>query len=276
MKFSTDMRYPHPVLSESTSDFAVGRFECSFEQNSTKTGELRLSSNIDVTRPSLRSLIAEQRAALGFYIVCRPTFFNVLQEVHFGHGEQYFALSDLFGMVQIRPVIWTLVAIDSFIDEDFDADFGRSIAVAKGAILALGAEFRFSVERQKFRPFETIFDLAKSTATAEGIVEVDPDGERITLRARDKTFQEISNMRNTKDGRILLLNGVYLPAVMEVITQLQASRQSFATRKWYRVFMAKCDEAGIDLASENTSPFKAAQTLLNRPLLKLVGLAARA
>ena len=155
MKLNNRMRYPHPVLSEYSSDYVSSEFKCEFEQNVTKGGELRLVSHLKLTNLMLGHLVSTQSAAAGYFVVCRRTYFNVLQEAPLGDSEKFFDLSQLFGSVVIRPVIWTLKPLEKFASPLFDKEFGSSVSVAKGAIIALGPEFRFSVDQKKYSTHTT-------------------------------------------------------------------------------------------------------------------------
>src|SRR5690606_22687190 len=106
-------------------------------------------------------LIEEQKAAIGYFIVCRRTYFNALVEAALGKSEHFVDASKLFGTVLIRPVIWTLTPVSGFSSPLFDSEFGLSVDVAKGSIIALGPEFRFSMDRKKYKPFDSIFQLSE-------------------------------------------------------------------------------------------------------------------
>ncbi len=74
-------------------------------------------------------------------------------------------------------------------------------------------------------------------------------------------------------GKSLLLNAVYMPAVMEVVARLQGGNSGFESRKWYRGFRAKCDDLGINPADDTRSPLSVAQKLLREPLKKVIAVA---
>ena len=73
-------------------------------------------------------------------------------------------------------------------------------------------------------------------------------------------------MRNVVAARPILLNAVYMPAVMDVISRLQTGQSGIESRKRYRVFKAKCDDLAIDPADPGQSPLSIAQRLLRQPL----------
>ncbi len=272
MKLDENMRYPHPVLSEYSSDYVSGEFRCAFEQSVTTGGELRLASHLQITSPALVDLISNQKAATGYFVVCRRTYFNQLQEAPLGDAEKFFDVSQLFGTMIIRPVVWTLAPIENFSSPLFDKEFGSSVSVAKGSVIALGPEFRFSIDQKKYKPFDSIFALAQNDNVTPGTVEVDPEQDRITILAEGKTYKSIAGIRNMPAVRGMLLNAVYMPAVMDVITRLQTGQSGLEGRKWYRVFKAKCDDLAINPADSSKSPLSLAQMLLRQPLQKSISL----
>ena len=223
-------------------------------------------SHLALTNLILSNLITTQNASAGYFVVCRRTYFNSLQEAPLGDSEKFFDLSQLYGSVTVRPVIWTLKPLARFVSPLFNREFGSSVSIAKGAIIALGREFRFSVDQKKYKPFDSIFELSENAAVKVGMIEVDPDRDRIAINAENTTFKSLADMRNVVAARPILLNAVYMPAVMDVISRLQSGQSELEGRKWYRVFKAKCDDLAIDPADPGQSPLSIAQRLLREPL----------
>jgi hypothetical protein len=276
MKINDVMRYPHPVLSDSSPDFNASEFHCSFEQQLTQDGKLKVSSDLVLRCPDISALINTQRAATGYFVICRPTYFNFLQPAPLAKVDSYFDAAKFFGAVVIRPAIWTLSEVKRFSSPHMNAEFGRAVSIPKGAIIALGPEFRFSVDKKKFKPFESIFELAAQAGLEPGTIEVDPLRERITISAEPETHKSLASMRNMPAGRDMLLNCVYLPAIIDVLAALQGAEEDFTGKNWYRVFKAKCDDLGIDPASSKQTPLVMAQKLLRAPLKRVIALAEKA
>ncbi|MEH0293936.1 hypothetical protein V6R98_17435 [Agrobacterium sp. CCNWLW71] len=272
MKLNHYMRYPHPVLSDYSEDYVSGEFSCKFEQNITASGELRLVSSLQIANDLLTDLIKTQAASAGYFLVCRRTYFNHLQVAPLGESEKYFDAARLFGSVIIRPVVWTIREIAGLASPLIHPEFGESVPVAKGAVIALGPEFRFSMDQKKYKPFDSIFELARNEDVAENTVSVDHDQDRITILARDKTYKEIAAIRDINRGKDMILNTIYLPAIMEVIFRLQAGETDVEGRKWYRIFKARCVDLGKDPSDPSISPLELAQQLLRGPLRKTISL----
>lgn len=274
MKLNESMRYPHPVLSEYSADYVTSEFKCVFIQQITSADELKLTADLSLDNKELRQLIENQEAAVGYFVVCRRTYFNFLQPVPLGQSEKFFDGSKLFGTVMIRPVVWTLQPVKDFTSPLIHKEFGEAVSLPKGSIIALGPEFRFSIDKRKFKPFESIFELAEDASVAPGMVTVDPMRDRITILAEPKTYRDLADMRNVPAGKSILLSAVYLPAVMDVLALLQSGETSPTGKNWYRVFKAKCDDLAIDPAAPNQSPLAIAQKLLKAPIRKSIAIAS--
>ncbi len=266
MKLNERMRYPHPVLSKFSSDYTTGEFSAAFSHQVTDDDQLKIASDLSTDCDELRVLIEDQKASAGYFVVCRPTYFNHLQLVPLGESEKFFELSQLYGAVSLRPVIWTLEDVENYSSPLIDAEFGKEIVITKGVVIAMGREFQFSIDQQKFKPFETIFDLAQSKDIKPGMIEVDPEGDKITILAEPETYNSIANMRNILQGRTILINAVYMPAVMDIVSRLQTDGPSLESKRWYRVFKAKCDDIGINPSDKTFLPLEVAQELLRGPL----------
>ena len=266
MKLNERMRYPHPVLSEYSTDYNTGEFAAKFFHEQTENYELKIESTLEINNPDLKQLVREQKVATGYFLVCRPTYYNELQEVHLGTSEKYFNLSLLHGLVTLRPVIWTLSNIRGFKSQFINQEFGDDIRIRKGSIIALGREFRFSVDPRRFKPFESIFSLDTDDDLPPGIIDVDTDQDKIKILAEPKTHQLVSDMRNLESGRSVMLSSVYLPVITDIVARIQSDDKSFEAKRWYKVFAAKCDELGIDPENLSLSPLRIAQQLLRAPL----------
>ena len=66
-------------------------------------------------------------------------------------------------------------------------------------------------------------------------------------------------------GKPVVMNAVYLPAVMEVLDALRDGGEQYEGLRWYSPFVARCDSKGIDPAAE-MSLLESAQLLLDSPV----------
>jgi hypothetical protein len=270
MKISDEMRFTHPVLSRATADFLAGEFSFSFEvEERTSDGRLRLTYSCDITEADLQELVRENVASIGLFVLCGDTYFSQLRKLSFGKGALEFEGGLLNGRVVLRPLLWTERAMDQWRPNSVHSEFGPGvIPVGEHKLLGIGDEFIIHVGRDKLRPLETIFTLAVSDEMVEGRIGLDMESERIRIVVDRKTHASISLYRGNNIGKAILLNGVYLPAVMEVLLNLSSDRELYEQYRWYRPFVAKCEYLLIDLA--DPSLLQDAQKLLLDPYRRLM------
>lgn len=269
MKLSNDMLFAHPVLSTYSDDYQTGLFDCNFEvQLDDETVSLEVELTLNCL--DLEQLVEDGAAGTGFFLICPRTYLNRQIEMAPGKATHDFKASQLFGTVQIQPVIWSKEARPGWKSKYLHREYSQGVDLPDATVLAVGEEQRFSVDRAQLKPFETIFALAISDEVPAGQFRIDTGESKIRILADRKTKETIEEMREVGEtGRSVILNSVYLPAVTEVIRQLGGDDSPFADQPWHRIFTAKCDAAGIVL--EGCVPLDAAQQLLNSPFMRIDG-----
>lgn len=270
MKISNSSRFPHPVLADFLADYSTGEINCEFAQHLTKADELSITADIQVTEPHLVRLLDRGDASVGFFIVCRRTFFNALRPAALGSTDHHFGATTFFGTVELRPLMWATSEVVQLPADAVHPEFGDNPNASIGAVLAIGPEFQFSVDQRRFRPFESIFSLQRVESVRPGCIEVETESDMISIGAESNTYDSIVAMRGIPAGRDILLGAVYLPAVMDVVAAIQANASSFSSCAWYSVFRAKCDELGIDPSDLNRTPLEIAQRLLKEPIRRTI------
>lgn len=262
MKFSDSMRFPYPILSEITDDYSVGQFGCEYIIEEQKNGALVLTSNITIDEsPKIVELIQQGKVAVGYYIMCRDTYYDVLQPAILGHHSVTIPEGTLFGTVKLRPVAWTTQDNVDLSASTLDPEFSIQPLVSKGSIVALDNEHRFSMDPKKYQSVGSVFELVSNDTAEPGIFEVDTENSRIKIVTDKNTFERISQLRDTTDRNYLLCS-LFLPALTEVLARV--SKAEDEGKMWYQVLNAKYDELGLDFTA--TSPVRDAQTLLQQPL----------
>lgn len=267
MKLSDDMLFGHPVLSPVSDDYQDSLFDAEFVVNIEPEDRLIIDASITLNCPDLDQLLEDGAAGCGFFIVCRRTYQNRLIEMGPGKASQNLNGAHFFGTLQLRPVVWSKEARKNWHSRFLHPEYGGAADFPPASVLALGLEQRFSVDRERLKPFESIFSLAAVENLSAGEISVDLEDQKITIGVHPDTKASIDEIRNDPRGRIVLLNSIYLPAVMQVLSDLSMSGKSYEDRSWYRIFSAKCDQCGFD--AQNATPLEHAQRLLAYPFVKI-------
>lgn len=269
MKIDPKIRFPHPVLWAETHDFLAGEFAVKLSiTEAIDTGSLRLAYNIVLDESNVRALMESGRARAGVYVTCRETYFNELKPLSLDGGQLEIPGGRLKGRVVLRPLVWSSENISNFRSPNLHPEFGvDGWSFPKGAILALGDETNIDVGREKLAPIESIFTLSRNDEVPENQIRIQLDGEKIAINAPSQTHEKIDRLRGSRAGKIFLLNGIYLPAVMDVLSYLRDDSGIYEGKRWHRIFMAKTGHLGISL--ENGDILEGAQKLLASPFKRV-------
>ncbi len=265
MKLSDRSRFPHPVLWSVSGDYLSGHFQVDFEgQESLSTGAVRLTYSAELDQPAVSRLLANGSAAAGVFVSCLETYYDRLLPISLPSGRLEIAAGLLKGRVILRPVIWSTggAALDD--TTSTHPEFGRdAITFNKGALLAIGDEAVIEVGREKLARIESIFALAKNDDVPPGQFALVLDNEKVEICAAQSTYEKIHGLRATGVSQAILLNSVYLPAVMDVLACLQGAENQYEGKRWHRIFTAKLRHLEISVDSDDL--LEAAQRLLSSP-----------
>lgn len=269
MKLSEETRFPHPVLSDDTGDYSLGTFEFELAVAEVpERSEVALDHNIKLAEPQLEHFIAEGLAGIGIFVTCRDTYFSQLYTLGLEPSRFSFPAGSLVGRVLIRPLIWARRHIAKFSLAACHEEFGKGeIEFDAGAILALADEVVINVGREKLAQIESIFSLAKSSGLADGEFSLDLDDDKIKILVAESAYERVNALRHASHGKPIILNSVYLPAIMQVLDMLKPGGGLYEGRRWHKVFTAKCDFFRIDIG--NPDLWEDAQKLLERPFLEI-------
>jgi hypothetical protein len=274
VKISEATSYPHPLLAPWSDDILPASFssEIIFRE-SVETNQVSVHCETLMEHPGITRLINEGVAAFGCFIKCRETGFRRLQQLGFPIGLHDFAPGALLGRVRLRPIVWALKKIEGYAPDGVHPEFGESVDVEVGGILALGYEKIIDVSRAPVPSIESIFEIKASSDIADGEFGVDTSGERVNIRVSETTFGLILELRRvSEESRAVVMNSLYVPVIMEMLSQLADGPEEFQKYRWFHPFMARCEAMGIDLGK--TSLLSDAQKMLNKPfseLAKLIG-----
>ena len=265
MKISNMTRFPHPVLSTETGDFLDGTFSIDLTiEESLQMSQVAVVYSVTLSEPSLAEGVAQGRLGIGVLASCLDTYFSELIPFGLAPGKVTFEPGSLIGRVILQPVIWAKSALSKFELPNAHPEFGAvEWTFESGDVLGLGEERVLNVGREKLAQVETIFSLVEAPALSDDSLALLLDTEKVQILVATNIYQKLNQMRGIANGPPVLLNSVYLPAVMQVLAELTEDASGYEGRRWHRVFTAKCDHLG--LAPDLDKLWTDAQLILNSP-----------
>ncbi|PSH68595.1 hypothetical protein CU102_12590 [Phyllobacterium brassicacearum] len=265
MKVDERTRFPHPVLSEDTGDYLSGEFRLEVtDVTENVSDQVILDYTASLTEEGLLGRVADGSAAVGIFVTCLDTYFNRVVPLGLSGGRFSFDPGVLVGRVEIRPLIWARTPIPALTIENCHPEFGEgAISLDTGAVLAFGDLQVLNIGREKLAQMDTIFSIVRDDRLPPDRLSVNLDAERIQVLVAANVHQDLNVLREKAFGPPIVLNGVFLPAVMQVLDTLRWGTSEYEGRRWHRVFTAKCDHLGID--TTNPDLWTDAQRLLLDP-----------
>ena len=270
MKLNRQAQFPHPVLdphNEAYSD-AIFKVDLAYAE-SLKNNALTVECKTQLKQPDIDNLIKLGKAKIGIAVVCPATYYNRIIEIDTTDTELQFLPGELNGLVTLQPIIYACQDIDSYSSNQLHTDYNNmDFDVEAGSLLAWDEINQVNIGLEKLRPLDSIFNITVDEGLEEGQIGVDPGQPKITISCCEKTRHTIQALRSNSTGKAIVLNSVYLPAVMEVMSYIKDDNV-YEDKSWYPVFKARCEHLNIDL--NDAAVFANAQKVLNYPFIKIQG-----
>jgi hypothetical protein len=269
MKLDEETRFPHPVLSADTADYAEGEFGVTLKvSEQVNLGDVTFDYEVSLTQPDLRSLVTAHSADLGIFVNCHQTYYSGLIPLGLDPGRFSFDRGRLAGRVTVRPIVWTSKPVNGFPLANAHAEFGGGTTdFAGGTILALGEESSIFVGHEKLAQMDSIFTISKAEQLAPSTLSVFLGEQKIKILVAPDIYEPLNRLRDISAGKPTVLNGVYLPAIMQILDILRDGGAGFEGLRWYRVFDAKC--AHYNINTQDPDIWSDAQKLLQAPFSEI-------
>lgn len=270
MKISETTSYPHPVLTNWNDDIVGATFSAEpYLREDVESQSIDIHFTVDLTQPEIIELINNGGAQFGCFITCAATGLRRLQVYDYPSSTHEFTPGALLGRVLLRPMIWTTKKIDNYAPTGLHSEFGSGCEVAVGQLIALDDEYVVHVLNPPIPTFESIFEIKSSKEIKDGSFQIDLASDRIFLMMGEETYSLVQQLRNVeRSNSSLIMNALYVPFVMEVLSYLAEGPEQYSGFRWYKPFMHHCDQLDVD-PQRKGDLLSNAQKLLNQPFALL-------
>jgi hypothetical protein len=267
MQFDALRAFPYPVLRPNVDDYIDGDIQVTVDvTQSDDLQEVIAEIQFAVSVPELLALVSEGRAQFAVVFACRDTYFRKSAVSKVGTFTHKFIPGQLRGEVLIYPYLVATADIKDFMCKWINSEFGDGpFAFEKGAALAVDAPQSIYVDRDSFKPISSAFDLVKDDNLPYGEWRVKAEQDRVHIAVHPDLKARIDLARNGNPNKALLLNSIYMGAVMQCLSYLKQG-DSYDDFRWASIFKARCAELSIEVEKHPESwvaqqlmkvPFKA-------------------
>ena len=269
MRFEDQVIYPHPVLRPDVEDYKDGDFEVVLKYwASPEHSFVEISAQYHLSVPELLHLVKLEKISVGLLVDCRDTFYRKVLPLGFGQRENIIIDGgQLHGKVELVPIIYAVTQIIAFTSQDFAEEFkGLQFDLEPGDLVAYGEPEEFYLEREFFKPLESIISLSTIEDKTGFQWDISLDEDQIKIEVSQELSQYIQSARNSSSHRVILINSLYFSALQTAVCFIQ--REPNIEVKWANVIRQKClYTPGLDIQKEE--PHLIVQRLLEFPIERL-------
>ena len=266
--------YPYPVLTSETDDYLDSTFQ--FVTDVTRgIRELKFSFKMELENEGLHTLIEEGNAEFLVHIECSQTCYREIMRSSDLFFQKNIPENLLNGKVSICAFIVAAKDLENYKNAGFNEDYqDTSFYIERGSILAIGGQFNLTVVKdvEELAKVPSIFTICRYAANTDKNMEINLDGEKITIALSDSSFKNYKLLVNSPSLLPVFHAMIIIPALIYVFETLRRDgTEDYETRRWYAVIRKTLAKYNVGLNEdtlENIPSYDLAQKLLELPIDK--------
>lgn len=260
---------PHPVLRPGGFDYGEGdSFSMTMPRPRRSDKDIVVEASFNLSCRTLDDLIKNGMAKFSVLAKCAATYYRRLASSDAPKITFRIRSDDLWQILTLTPYViaskdvpWTAT------DGDADLDNVKGDPMPRGSILAVGETH--AIQLRKTGTLQSSIRITPNPKIAEGVYLVNSQGDFVVVEMGPKTFSDVHGMRQRAGD--LLYPSVYQAALEFAMREMEEHEQSM----WARALKQTLDKHGIDTDDLAERAHEHAQTLLNKPLAKMIAWTGR-
>jgi hypothetical protein len=236
--------YPFPVLGFNLSGFLNGsRFECTINAATDTDGGITLGYEFLLENIALRDLVMGGGATLGFDVYSRQTLTRKFISVQTFIGEASLQELDLFGPVEISPLLVTIKDVPDYQPSEISQEYvSETFFVPAGSPVAIGQPLDLEVEPDHNRN-AGLFTIRATLDKEDHYYELVTDSDVLVLSVSEKMYSAITSVRNSPSQKTMIWPSINQD-VLE--TALESLKWDGEERRWARSLSRYLNNLNVD------------------------------
>ena len=261
---------PHPVLRLGGFDYGDGdSFSMTVTRSRRVDKDVEVEALFNLSCSELADLIKNGVAKFFALARCTKTYYRISASSDTPEITFTVRSSDLWDVVRITPYVIASKDVPWFETGDAtDLLNATGDPIPCGSILAVGETHE--IQLGKIGTFQSTIRIVPNSSIEEGIYLVNSQGDFVVVEVGPRTFSDVSSMRPRATD--LLYPSIYQAALEFAIREMGEHTDSMWARALQKTLNDHKIEIDDDLAKQ---AHKHAQTLLGKPLAKMIAWRAR-
>ena len=277
MRFDPGKAWPHPVLRPPSygDDYPHAEFEVEIEVERTQgSTSVEVTAEFELSDPDLLRLVVDGAARYVLLIKASRTHFREMISSGEPQVERLFSGGGLFGHVEFAPFLVCTRELSNFRAEGWHRDFaGRTFDISSGSVLAEDVPKDYWVDTADEAPLGSIFGHKHRPDVPNGCWELELAEDRVWIvmsESDTELYTQARNCANKRPEGQYLMNGLYLPALISVLNEVDRHVEDYSEYRWFasldhRLQAVECRQLGTPNANRWTD----AQRILDMPFTKM-------
>ena len=277
MRFDPNKAWPHPVLRPRFcgDDYPKAEFQVEISAERIKgSTAVVVQADYSLSDPDLLELVSSDRAQ--FILVTKAPQTHFRESIasseptiirQFKHGE-------ISGRVEFAPLLVCTQSIADFRANGWHSAFlGRSFHMAPGSVLAEDTPKEYWIDTADERPLGSIFGHKPVSDLPDGRWQLELREDRIWILMSDNDsarYESARNRANNQPEAQYLINGLYLPALVSALNEVDAISEDYQEYRWFSSLAHRLEATGCrPLGSPGADREIDAQKIFESPFLKM-------
>ena len=277
MRFDPAKAWPHPVLRPRScgDDYPSAEFEVEIEVKRIRgSTAIEVDTEFALSDPTLQELVERGGAQYMLLVKASKTHCRRLLRSTASRFTVSFSAGELSGRVEFLPFLCCTCDLAAFrADGWHEALAGRTFDIPSGAVLAQDIPHEYWIDTADEMPLSSIFGLKSSSRVTNGLWKCQLEDDRvwIVMSEPDKARYEVArSLVNGKQEAQYLMNALYLPAIMWVLTEVDKDHGEYGHCRWFSSLDHRLEAVGCKpLGAEAVDRLVDAQKILELPFPKM-------
>lgn len=243
--------FPHPVLRPDIDDFTGTSFEASVDvsRDTVDPKVISLDIQMSVSNSDIQALISQGSATYCLDIYCADTMYRTANRCS-EHEVIRFEHEELYGKVEVTPLIVINSKVVNFSSDDFNPEYGtRKFDLVVGDILAYDESVQFFVEFEGLS-FESLIRIETSVDVESKSYSIDADADMISIRMGTEMRRLWDELRGDKVYEGLLGMSILKDCVFTALWNIYFHNDEVSSLRWARALQKKLEELDIELSHD--------------------------
>ncbi len=277
MRFDSGKAWPHPVLRPPSAgdDYPHADFQVEIEvSRSAGSTAVDVTAEFDLSDRDLLALVDAEVALYVLLIRASKTHYRDLFRSYDRRIVKAIGQGRLSGRVEVTPFLICTRRLARFRAARWHPDFGnRTFDIAPGSVLAEDEPKFYWVDTADEAPVGSLFVLHQQRGVTDGLWRCDLNQDRVAIVLSPSDYRRCTAARDranrTDDGQYLM-NGLYLPALIQVLCAADRDADAYADYRWFASLDQRLEAVGCEhLGSDRAERAVDAQKVLESPFAKM-------